>query len=46
MTKGISIPEVQKMVGHKDMKTTEVYVRLTGSDLKGKTDVLDLSKDD
>ena len=35
---GIPITKVQNMVGHRDLKTTERYVRLTASDLKGATD--------
>jgi site-specific recombinase XerD len=46
LNRGVPLTTVQKLVGHADLKTTQRYVRLTGSDLKGSTDVLsiDLSK--
>ena len=39
---GRPVHEVQKMVGHSDLKTTQRYVRLAASDLKGATDPIDL----
>jgi len=39
---GMAITKVQHMVGHKDLATTQRYVRLTASDLKGATDSIDL----
>lgn len=39
---GMPITKVQHMVGHKDLATTQRYVRLTASDLKGATDSLDV----
>jgi integrase len=46
LNRNVPITTVQKLVGHADLKTTQRYVRLTGSDLKGATDVLsiDMSK--
>lgn len=46
LNKNIPITTVQKLVGHADLKTTQRYVRLTGSDVQGSTDVLavDMSK--
>lgn len=37
---GKPVTVVQALVGHKDLKTTERYVRLIASDLKGATDAL------
>lgn len=36
----VPVTKVQVMVGHKDLKTTERYVRLVASDLRGATDAL------
>jgi integrase len=44
LSENVPVTKVQKMVGHADLKTTQRYVRLTGSDLKGATDCLDLSE--
>lgn len=40
---GIPVTKVQQIVGHKDLKTTQRYVRLVAADLDGATDVLDLN---
>ncbi|MCG8337454.1 MAG: site-specific integrase, partial [Proteobacteria bacterium] len=37
---GASIAEVQSIVGHSDLKTTQVYLRLAGVNVKGATDKL------
>ncbi len=42
---GVAITKVQAMVGHKDLKTTERYVRLCGSDLEGATDAIAIDFD-
>ncbi len=42
---GMPITKVQHMVGHKDLATTQRYVRLTASDLKGATNSLDVDVD-
>ena len=42
MLLGRPVHEVQKIVGHSDLKTTQKYVRLAASDLKGATDPIDL----
>lgn len=39
---GESTIRVQAMVGHSDLKTTMRYIRLSGSDLSGATDALEL----
>ncbi|MCC7406387.1 MAG: tyrosine-type recombinase/integrase [Bdellovibrionales bacterium] len=39
---GVAVTKVQKLVGHKDLKTTMDYVRLIASDLDGSTDALSL----
>ena len=38
---GASIAEVQSVVGHSDLKTTQVYLRLAGVGVRGSTDKLD-----
>jgi integrase len=43
LLKGVQPSIVMKMVGHSDMKTLMRYVRHTGSDILGQTDVLDFS---
>lgn len=40
LIKGIPVTTVQAMVGHADLKTTQRYVRMVGSDLDGATDAL------
>ncbi len=40
LLKGVPVPTVQKLVGHADLATTQKYVRLTGIDNKGATNVL------
>lgn len=42
LRKGQDIISVQKMVGHKELKTTMGYIRLDGSDLQGCTDKLEM----
>lgn len=37
---GMDIIRVQAMVGHNELKTTQRYIRLAGSDLKGATDAI------
>lgn len=39
---GVSIPQVQSLVGHADLKTTMRYVRISGCDLKGVTASLEV----
>lgn len=43
---GVAMTAVQELVGHTDLKTTQSYVRLCGSDLKGATDCLDMDPSD
>ena len=45
LNRGEPITKVQAMVGHSDLKTTQAYVRLTGSDLVGATDSLAFDDD-
>ena len=40
---GASIAEVQAVVGHTDLKTTQRYLRLAGVDVEGVTDKLNIS---
>ena len=40
---GASIAEVQVIVGHVDLKTTQRYLRLAGVDVKGVTNKLDFT---
>lgn len=40
---GQNLAAVQEIVGHCDPKTTDSYIRLCGSDLKGSTDSLDFA---
>ena len=40
---GASIAEVQSVVGHSDLKTTQVYLRLAGVCVKGATDKLNFA---
>lgn len=42
---GVPLTKVQHMVGHKELSTTEDYIRLVGSDLDGSTDSLALDLD-
>ncbi|MDX2469630.1 MAG: site-specific integrase [SAR324 cluster bacterium] len=37
---GANIAQVQAIVGHSELKTTQVYLRLAGVDVKGATEVL------
>ena len=43
---GVAAVAVMKMVDHRNYKTVMRYIRLTGSDVIGKTDVLDFSDDE
>ncbi len=45
LIKGVSMPQVQQMVGHKRLETTQDYVRLVAADTKGATDALALNDD-
>ena len=40
LLRGVNVIKVQIMVGHSDLKTTQRYIRLSGSDLGSATDVL------
>ena len=42
LRKGVSLVQVREMVGHRDLKTTERYIRLDATDLVGATDCLEL----
>jgi len=42
--KNVNIATVQELVGHSDLKTTQAYIRLCGTDLKSSTNVLDFDK--
>lgn len=39
--KGVSVYTVSKLLGHADVRTTEIYLNCSGEDLAGVTDVLD-----
>ena len=39
---GVAVTKVQAMVGHSDLKTTQRYIRMIASDLKGATDSIAL----
>lgn len=39
--KGVSIYHISKLLGHADVRTTEIYLSCSGDELKGITDVLD-----
>jgi site-specific recombinase XerD len=41
LTRGESLARVMAIVGHADIDTTNVYLRLAGVELKGGTDKLD-----
>ena len=43
LTRGESLARVMAIVGHADIDTTNVYLRLAGVDLKGATDKLDFA---
>ncbi len=45
---GVSVVKVQHLVGHEELKTTERYIRLVASDLKGATNSIgvDFSKEE
>jgi len=40
LLKGVPITSVQEIVGHSDLKTTQAYVRMVGSDLRGCTEAI------
>lgn len=40
--KGVSIYHISKLLGHADVRTTEIYLACSGDELKGVTDVLDI----
>ncbi|MCU7496168.1 MAG: site-specific integrase [Ignavibacteria bacterium] len=40
LQRGASIYEVSKLLGHSDIKTTEIYSHLSPNDLRGSTDLL------
>ncbi|MFA6238144.1 MAG: site-specific integrase [Bacteriovorax sp.] len=40
---GVATVSVQSMVGHVELKTTQRYIRLHGTDLKGVTDVININ---
>lgn len=46
LLKGVPVTKVQSMVGHADLKTTQKYVRLVGSDIDGATDALGIDLED
>lgn len=43
LLKGVSLAQVMAIVGHAELKTTTVYLRVTGADLDGATNRLNLS---
>lgn len=40
LSQGVSLVKVMSIVGHKKMETTDIYLRLSGVDLKNTTEVL------
>ncbi|MBK7960683.1 MAG: site-specific integrase [Bdellovibrionales bacterium] len=44
INENVPIPQIQAMVGHADLDTTQRYIRLDRKDLDGATDSLDSSK--
>lgn len=46
LLKGVPITKVQYLVGHKDLKTTQRYVRLCGSDVLNAATSIDVDLDD
>lgn len=42
---GVSVVKVQHLVGHADLKTTQRYIRLMGSDLVGSTESIGIDLD-
>jgi integrase len=45
LLKNVPITKVQELVGHRDLETTQEYVRLIASDLEGSTDSISVSLD-
>lgn len=43
LLKGVPVAKVMAIVGHSELKTTMLYLRLIGSDLKGATNELDIT---
>lgn len=43
LLKGVSLAQVMAIVGHAELKTTTVYLRVTGADLDGATNRLNLA---
>jgi integrase len=43
LLKGVSLAQVMSIVGHAELKTTDRYLRVAGSDLKGATEKLSFS---
>ena len=43
LLKGVSLAQVMAIVGHAELKTTNRYLRVAGSDLKGATEKLSFS---
>jgi hypothetical protein len=43
LVKGVPLAQVMAIVGHSQLKTTNVYLRMAGADLSGATDVLNFS---
>lgn len=41
LDKGIALPKIQELLGHKDIKTTMIYTHLTTKDIKGVGSPLD-----
>lgn len=40
LSQGVALVKVMSIVGHKKMETTDIYLRLSGVDLKNTTEVL------
>lgn len=43
LSQGVPLVKVMSIVGHKQMETTDIYLRLAGVDIKGATDALSYS---
>jgi len=44
LLKGVALAQVMSIVGHTQLKTTNVYLRVLGADLDGATDKLSFSQ--